>query len=263
MRAFYENFRQDLEIEEKNSSHFPPHLHKSIEFVYVIEGTLELGMGQELYHMETNDFAIIFPDVIHHYQVFTPDSRAIYLLAAPSLAGSYYQQLLYSCPKTPVISSCNVHPDIPYMLDRLLHCSDDPEHSVLWQSYTQIILARSFPFLDFMEKSTIQKGDVIYSTISFIAAHFTDNISLTDIAESLGYSPYAISRVFSGTFHCNFNTYVNHMRLEYACNLLLHTDKTITEICENSGFNSQRTFNRVFFEQFKMSPRDYRNFMNR
>ena len=263
MRAFYENFKQDLEIEEKKSSHFPPHLHKSIEFVYVTGGTLELGMGQELYHMENGDFAIIFPDVIHHYQVFTPNSHAIYLLATPSLAGIYYQQMLYSCPKTPVIFSCNVHPDIPYMLDRLLYCSDDQEHSVLWQAYTQIILARSFPFLNFMEKSTIQKGDVIYSTISFIAAHFTENISLTDVAEALGYSPYIISRVFSKTFHCNFNTYLNNIRLEYACNLLLYTEQTITDVYENSGFNSQRTFNRVFYEQYKMSPRDYRKLMER
>lgn len=31
---------------------------------------MEIGMGQELFHMDEGDFAVIFPDVIHHYQVF-------------------------------------------------------------------------------------------------------------------------------------------------------------------------------------------------
>ncbi len=37
-------------------------------------------MGQELYHMEEGDLAVIFPDVIHHYQVFsTGENKAVYL----------------------------------------------------------------------------------------------------------------------------------------------------------------------------------------
>ena len=32
-------------------------------------------MGQELYHMEEGDFAVIFPDVIHHYQLKVPAEK--------------------------------------------------------------------------------------------------------------------------------------------------------------------------------------------
>ena len=50
--------------EEKKNLHIhlrtSPHLHNSIEFIYITEGTLELGMGQELYHMEEGDLAVIF-----------------------------------------------------------------------------------------------------------------------------------------------------------------------------------------------------------
>ena len=123
----------------------------------------------------------------------------------------------------------------------------------------------------------VGSDDIIYRTVSYIASHFAEEISLTQMAEDLGYSPYVLSRVFSGTFqhhhnkkqppkqqtytkhqHCNFNTYLNHVRLEHACNALLHTDQTITEVYENAGFASQRTFNRVFREKFRMSPKDYR-----
>ena len=60
-------------------------------------------------------------------------------------------------------------------------------------------------------------------------------------------------------FHCNFNKYVNGVRLNYAVAALENTQDTITNICFECGFESQRTFNRVFKERYKISPSDYRN----
>ena len=56
----------------------------------------------------------------------------------------------------------------------------------------------------------------------------------------------------------NFNKYLNNVRLEYARHLLTHSDLSITEIYEDAGFESQRTFNRVFTDACHMSPRDYK-----
>jgi AraC-like DNA-binding protein len=78
------------------------------------------------------------------------------------------------------------------------------------------------------------------------------------MARDLYVSPYALSRIFSSVFHTNFNGYLNEFRLDYAIYLLRYTTQTITEVYENAGFNSQRTFNRVFQDRFHMSPRDYR-----
>ena len=70
-------------------------------------------MGQELYHMDKGDFAVIFPDVIHHYQVFSPGiNRGWYLWAGMPLTGQFANTLQKSCPDNPVITSKNLHPDI-------------------------------------------------------------------------------------------------------------------------------------------------------
>ena len=61
MFPVYEEKKENLHFRSKTSRHASPHLHNSIEFIYITEGTLELGMGQELYHMEKGDFAVIFP----------------------------------------------------------------------------------------------------------------------------------------------------------------------------------------------------------
>ena len=211
--------------------------------------------------MEKHDFAIVFPELIHHYQVFDAgDCRAIYLLSSPSLTEGYLQTLQQFCPEFPVISASRVHPDIPYALHSLMNIStNDKQAHILWQAFTQIILARALPHFHLIEKSSVGSTDIIYRTVAYIATHFTEDFSLTQMAEALGYSPYTLSRVFSSTFHCNFNSYLNNIRLDYACSLLQYTDQTITEACINAGFGSLRTFNRVFREHYKMSPRDYRN----
>ena len=53
--------------------------------------------------------------------------------------------------------------------------------------------------------------------------------------------------------------YLNDARLNYACHRLENTSDSITNICMDSGFESQRTFNRVFKERYKISPSDYRS----
>ena len=68
--SLYEKKEESLHIIHKESVHFPPHLHSGMEIVYVTRGTLVLGVGCELYQMEKGDLAIVFPNLIHHYQVF-------------------------------------------------------------------------------------------------------------------------------------------------------------------------------------------------
>ena len=59
MFPVYEQKKENVHILQKTSRHAPPHLHNSVEFIYVISGSMEIGMGQELFHMDEGDFAVI------------------------------------------------------------------------------------------------------------------------------------------------------------------------------------------------------------
>ena len=113
--------------------------------------------------------------------------------------------------------------------------------------------------LNLVEKSNVGSNDLIYQTVSYISANFKKKFSLEEMAKDLGVSKYVLSRLFSKTFHRNFNQYLNDARLNYACHRLENTSDSITNICLDSGFESQRTFNRVFKERYKISPSDYRS----
>lgn len=264
MLPLYEKTGNFAEVHDQISRHFPPHLHHSIEMVYVTEGTLAIGVGQELFPMEKGDFAVVFPDLIHHYQVFSGgDNTACHIIASPALGGAYQEELASLCPKDPVIPGDKLHPDIPYAVRRLREidqASDaiKKDSQLLMTAYIEILLARSMPQFTLVEKESVGSDDIIYRTVSYISGHFREEISLTSMAHDLGVSQFALSRVFSGTFHRNFNQYLNETRLDYATSLLRYTGQSITEAAMNAGFESQRTFNRVFRERYHMSPREWR-----
>ncbi|MCR5101536.1 MAG: AraC family transcriptional regulator [Butyrivibrio sp.] len=273
MRPVYEEISANLEIFYKTSTHVSPHLHKALEMVYVTAGTLEVGIGQNLYHMNKGDFATIFPGLIHHYQVFDSNPcRAVYILVDPALCGIYSDTIQNLCPETPVIEAKKLHPDVEYSVASLLqnfakdHSSDSafisnqtkPESNMLNQAFVQIIMSRCFPLYNMVDRSNFSSDDIIFRTVSYISAHYIEDISLTSVAKALYISPYTLSRVFSGTFHTNFNSYLNEIRLEQAVKILQYTDDSITDAYLNAGFESQRTFNRVFKERYHISPREFR-----
>ena len=295
------NSRKEFELYSRVSGHVSTHLHNSLECVYVQEGTLEIGVERELYHMEKGDFGIIFPNTIHHYQVFSPGQNQVqYMIAAPSMCGNYLSVMKDHMPENPVIPASLLHRDVHYALEALADHLDQMNKGrkdkkkkgrqnlrekdagsqkgenlseiiqeekdtlgispadVLLQSYTRIILARTLPLLHLVEKGKGSEGNLMDQVVNYVASHYQEEMTLTSIAHDLYISPFALSRIFSKHFQMNFNRYINLTRLEYARQMLEYTDKSVTEICMDTGFGSQRTFNRVFKEELHMSPGEYR-----
>lgn len=310
MIPIYEETSDHIQILEQPSRHIPPHLHKSIEMIYVTHGSFIVGTGTDLFEMKEGDFAVVFPNLIHHYQVFeNGDNRHIALLASPSYFGSCAEMLQTYRPENPVIKKEKLHPDITWALRRLegisrkdhrvfgklpsiwddsqpeaaepfagsvkkmpvrtRHRSKDGTEkkdpvkdltgSALNHAFVQILIARALPAFSLNLRSDIRDQDIVYQVVAYVSAHYQENISLTGMAADLGISPFALSRVFSGVFHQNFNRYVNDVRLEHVSVLLMESSLSITEICLDCGFQSQATFNRVFQAKYHMTPREYRN----
>ena len=67
-----------------------------------------------------------------------------------------------------------------------------------------------------------------------------------------------LTRLFSETIHIGFHEYLLDLRTEHAKTLLQNTKLPITDIAFQSGFESQRTFNRAFRDFFHVTPREYR-----
>jgi AraC-like DNA-binding protein len=69
---------------------------------------------------------------------------------------------------------------------------------------------------------------------------------------------YHFTRFFKDTTGMTFWQYLNNYKVSKAVNLLINTSDSISEIAFNSGFNSIKTFNRVFKQVKGCSPSEFR-----
>ena len=257
MHLVYEDTKEEILAVERKAKHQPPHLHQTMEIVYVMKGSLELGVGLELFHMEEGDIGLVFPDVIHHCQVFSEQySEVLHINVPTRTLGTYEELLKRKAPVYPVIKYGELPSEIYPAIQSMKGAA--PKNIWIVQAYLQVIFARCIPLLTLTEKNQVGSNDLIYQTVSYISANFRKSFLLEDMAKDLGVSKYVLSRVFSKTFHRNFNQYLNDARLGYAMLRLENSNDPITTFCLDSGYESQRTFNRVFKEKYMVSPSEYR-----
>ena len=92
----------------------------------------------------------------------------------------------------------------------------------------------------------------------FIEASYLEPINLFSIADVVNLSPHHFLRLFKQTFELAPYQFVTHKRLELAKKWLTETDKDVTDICFDLGFDSLGTFSRNFKARFRVAPTQYR-----
>lgn len=71
-------------------------------------------------------------------------------------------------------------------------------------------------------------------------------------------TPSYFCRCFKDYTHQTFKEYVMALRLDYAMRQIKTTDKSITEICYESGFSTSAYFSKVFTKRFGKTPKEIR-----
>ena len=98
--------------------------------------------------------------------------------------------------------------------------------------------------------------DNVKKLLVYCSENYTEPLDLETVSQELHLSKFYISHIFSNKFHVSFTDFINTLRVEHACNHL-KKGANITDVALSSGFTSIRTFNRVFMNQMKMTPREY------
>jgi AraC family transcriptional regulator len=93
----------------------------------------------------------------------------------------------------------------------------------------------------------------------FLDSFHAEELPLSEVARAACVSPYHFHRLFREVFVETPNQYLQRKRLERACELLKSTDRGVTEISMDVGFESSTTFSTLFRRTFGHSPREYRS----
>ncbi len=95
-------------------------------------------------------------------------------------------------------------------------------------------------------------------TLAYMEAHFTEEMSLDDLAAQAHMSKNHFIRLFKQHYNETPNRYLNQLRLDYAKELLRSTDRSMTDIALHCGFCDGNYFSRSFRQAEGQSPRSYR-----
>ncbi|TDG10947.1 AraC family transcriptional regulator [Paraburkholderia guartelaensis] len=103
-------------------------------------------------------------------------------------------------------------------------------------------------------------GTRINHVLAFIGKNLSQELRETELAELAGQSVSAFSRYFRRHTGVSFVRYVNQLRINLACQLLMSGELNITDICYQVGFNNLSNFNRQFLLLKEMSPSRWRSY---
>lgn len=106
--------------------------------------------------------------------------------------------------------------------------------------------------------STIFQHKEIKEILAFIQDHYSEHISLDDIASHVHASKSWCCRIFKQALHCTILEYLTEIRIKKSMALLLSTDLSVTEIAYKNGFSDTSYFIKKFNEAVHMTPHVYR-----
>ena len=112
------------------------------------------------------------------------------------------------------------------------------------------------------EENVIKEIDVdnriIQEVATYIYEHYADNLSLENVAEKFNLSMSYLSKKFKTATGFGFKEYIINVRIQNACRLLLETNRSITDIAFECGFNDSNYFGDAFRKAKGISPHKYR-----
>ena len=230
------------------------HTHDYYELEYASEGTGVNVINGVEYPIEAGSLWILGPNDdhmltgrqvrVHHVGFYLPD-------ASRELAS------LIANTSFPLVGT--VDPSARATLPSyFLLFNDAPENDVLrekhYQAVATLILTKGLSLVRPTAGTVSKTAGYVRSAIRYINEHLREPLSLSLVANELHIVPCYLSSIFSRHAGCPFNEYVTRSRLRHARALLLHTDKSVTDVADECGFGCVSAMNRAFRKHLDTTP---------
>lgn len=240
------------------------HFHKGYEFVYVLKGELCVTVDRKKYFPKQGECMLIFPYQFHSYQ--KSESSKICIVVFSNAHVPFFHNLTENrLAVNPVFSLSETTEK--FVLSSLIGNTliegeqvkiPAPDPLVL-KAALYALCAEFFQLSEFLSAPSLH-NDHVLDCLLYIESHFAENVSLQDMAKELGFNAEYLSRLLNRTLGIGFKTLINQYRCERAQYLLTNTNASATVAAMESGFQSIRSFNRVFKEMTGISPHELKKY---
>jgi len=255
MLTKYEKQKSTLTVtHNQGTSGYPIRFHTDLELLYLEEGSLEMLIDGVCYDMKPGDLCIVFPHVLH--SILDQKSEKYLIMVSPVLLPEYAKLLAQSKPTNALVSARELPPIVGQLFRRCAQLTaEEKDHSLL-TAYVGIILGELLRVMPLQQRSA--DTELVQRIMKFVITRYSEDITLEQLADAVGYSKFYVSRCLNDTFGCNFRTLVNNYRINAAEEMLGHGQETVAVIAYACGFSNLSSFNRAFLKYCGVSPTAYR-----
>jgi len=254
-----------------DTQEFPPHWHEAVEVIYAQEDNLKIGVNQVIHTLKARDIILVGGGDVHFFPPASMKIRRLIIQFDLSFFESFsalfrdkrFTVALLQEESDPAGGTgYNVHAAMERQLLEILAESEQKP-----DGYRLALKARMYDLLIILLRhvpmesmSTYEKSRRMgrLERLDLVLQHVEQNyervISLEEVAAVANFSVFHFTRFFRETTGMTFGQYVNQYRVAKAVDYLVNTSDTVTEIVFKSGFNSAKTFNRVFRQVKGCSP---------
>lgn len=223
--------------------------------MYIVKGTVDVCFNEKKFRAKAGEFVLLDCYLPHRYGSGSA-WEAVWLHFDGVLAREYYSEI--SSHFGNVISPANGE-ELFHSLETIcgLFRSYDPiVESVLSGGITHILDGLLSPGRE--NRSTNSYTDMTAGAVAFINEHFSQDLSLRDMADKMNVSPYHFTRIFARETGFTPYQYLINTRISAAKFLLKSTDFSVKDIGFSTGFHSESSFCSAFKKWAGVTPTHYR-----
>lgn len=248
------------------------HWHTEFEFVYVETGTVYFGISDKQFALSEGQGVFINSKILHRYfsqgNAIVPNFVLMpyFIAAQDSLIYQKYVLPIMASPMDYQIFS----QDIPWQAQALSlmremmaaqeNASDvELVNSYLIQKIWHILYQNTdVEHMGKKENYSASSQARLQLMMQYIHQKFAYNISLSDIADQAKVSKSTALNLFQRYLGISPVTYLINYRLQEAAKLLASTEKKVTVISKDTGFDNVDYFCKAFKKYYKLTPTKYR-----
>lgn len=230
-------------------------------FIYCVEGCGWFSVKNKRYIVEKNQCFVLPAHIAHAYGADEQNPWTIYWIHFKGkLAEKYASYLLQPKEIKPTIYSrirgrLDLFEEIyhtfemGYSKENLLYTCSAFHHFLGTICYLQQYRSAV---------STCSEQDLLNATIHYMRENVSKKLTLSEIANHVGYSTSYFSSLFNERTGYSPLNYFNQLKIQYACHLLDFTDMKINQVCYKIGIDDCYYFSRLFSKIMGVSPREYK-----
>lgn len=245
--------------------HIRQQMHNYFELSMVVSGSCSLQMEEHIYSLKSDDLFCVNPLTLHELHGINC------VIVTVLFNQSFFEQILpipshprFFCVST-VSDNDKALARLRSLLAHIIKTNVDKQEGYELRNWAYIYSVMEVLYRNFRLKLSTAKEKKNYkyamriSEISLIIQqHYTENLTLNEVAAQVHLSVPYLSKFFSEYYGMNFLTYLNQYRLMHAVSELTVTDKNIDTIAIDSGFPNSHAFVTAFKKEYNMLPKDYR-----